>query len=97
MTYRLKDLNGEPELLRAQQEIFQIDRVIRRDYKKRQALVKWKGYSDEFNSWVLFRERTAINCKIGDLRLYEVFIAKMQPKMARPEGIHMPIKFHTKE
>ena len=58
ITYKLKDLNNEeikgsfyePELLKAKQEIFRIDKVIRRDYKKKQALVKWKGYSDEFNS-----------------------------------------------
>ena len=42
----------EPELLKAKQDIFRIDKVIRRDYKKKQALVKWKGYSDDFNSWI---------------------------------------------
>ena len=26
--------------------------VIRKDYKKNQALVKWLGYSDDFNSWI---------------------------------------------
>ena len=61
ITYRLKDLNDEkiqgsfyePELLKAKQDVFRIDKVIRRDYKKKQALVKWKGYSNDFNSWVL--------------------------------------------
>ena len=28
------------------------DEVIRRDYKKKQALVKRKGSSDDFNSWI---------------------------------------------
>ena len=63
-TYKLRDLRGEdiqgsfyePELLRAKQEVFRIDKVIRRDYKKKQALVKWKGYSDEFNSWIPFKD-----------------------------------------
>ena len=50
-TYRLKDLNNEeiqgsfyePELLKAKQGVFRIHKVIRRDYKKKQALVKWLG------------------------------------------------------
>ena len=63
-TYKLKDLNDEeiqgsfyePELLKAKQDIFRIDKVIRRDYKKKQALVKWKGYSDKFNSWIPLKD-----------------------------------------
>ena len=57
ITYRLKDLNNEeiqgsfyePELLKAKQYVFHIDKVIWRNYK-RQALVKWLGYSDDFHS-----------------------------------------------
>ena len=64
ITYKLKDLRDEeikgsfyePELLKAEQQVFRIDKVIRRDYKKKQALVKWKGYSDEFNSWVPMKD-----------------------------------------
>ena len=64
ITYKLKDLNDEeiqgnfyePELLKAKQEVFRIDKVIRRDYKKKQALVKWKGYSDNFNSWIPIKD-----------------------------------------
>ena len=64
ITYKLKDLNDEqikgsfyePELLKANQEIFRIDKVIRRDYKKKQALVKWKGYNDAFNSWIPIKD-----------------------------------------
>ena len=60
ITQRLKDLNNEeiqgsfyePELLPAKQDVFRIEKVIRRDYKKKQALVKWLGYSDDFNSWI---------------------------------------------
>ena len=60
ITYRLKDLNNEevqgsfyePVLLSAKQEVFRIEKVIRRDYKKKQALVKWLVYSDDFNSWI---------------------------------------------
>ena len=47
ITYRLKDLNNEeiqasfyePELLPAKQDVFRIEKVIRRDYKKKQGLV----------------------------------------------------------
>ena len=68
ITYELKDLNNEeikgsfyePELLKAKQDVFRIDKVIRRDYKKKQALVKWKGYSDDFNSWIPFRDLNII-------------------------------------
>ena len=45
ITYKLKDLNDEeikgsfyePELLKAKQDVFRIDKVIRRDYKKKRA------------------------------------------------------------
>ena len=68
ITYKLKDLNNEeikgsfyePELLKAKQEIFRIDKVIRRDYKKKQALVKWKGYNDTFNSWIPIKDLVAV-------------------------------------
>ena len=49
ITYRLKDLKNEetqgcfyePELLKAKKDIFRIDKVIRGDHKRKQALVKW--------------------------------------------------------
>ena len=64
ITYKLKDLNNEeiqvsfyePELLKAKQDVFRIDKVIRRDNKKKQALVKWMGYSNEFNSWIPMKD-----------------------------------------
>ena len=65
ITYRSKDLNNEEtqgrqgsfyEPLKAKQDIFRIDKVIRRDYKKKQALVKWLGYSDDFNSWIPLKD-----------------------------------------
>ena len=60
ITYRLKDLNKEEiqgsfyeaELRPAKQDVFRIEKVIRRDYKKKQALVKWLGYNDDFDSWI---------------------------------------------
>ena len=60
ITFKLKDLHGEeiegsfynPELSKAKEDVFRIEKIIRRNHKKKQALVKWKGYSDDFNSWV---------------------------------------------
>ena len=60
ITYKLKDLNNEeikesfyePELIKAKQDVFRNDKVIPRDYKKKRALVSWKGYSDDFKSWI---------------------------------------------
>ena len=57
-TYKIADLNGEeikgsfyePELQKTSQELFRIEKVIKRG--KTKSLVKWKGYSDDFNSWV---------------------------------------------
>ena len=64
ITYKIKDLNNEEirgsfyeaELLKTKQEVFRIDKIIRRDYKRKQALVKWKGYSDDFNSWIPIKD-----------------------------------------
>ena len=44
------------ELLKAEKDVFRIEKVIPRDYKKKQALVKRKGYSDDFNSWIAFKD-----------------------------------------
>ena len=40
----------EQELQKTTQEMFRIEKVIRR--KEHKSLVKWLGYKDEFNSWV---------------------------------------------
>ena len=58
ITYKLTDLQGEeikgtfyePELQKTEQQIFRIEKVIKKE--KGKSLVKWKGYSDKFNSWV---------------------------------------------
>ena len=39
---------------KAKQETFRIEKVLKRDYKKKLALVKWVGYPDKFNSWIKF-------------------------------------------
>ena len=62
VTYQVRDLNNEKilgsfytrELSPAKQNIFRIEKVIKRKNKK--ALVKWVGYSGKHNSWVLFSD-----------------------------------------
>ena len=62
VTYRIADLNGEeitgtfyaPELQKTSQELFRIEKVIKKG--KTKSLVKWKGYSDDFNSLVSNRD-----------------------------------------
>ena len=57
-TCTIEDTLGEPvqgtfyeqELQLSVQEMFRIERVLKK--KKNQVFVKWKGYSDAFNSWV---------------------------------------------
>ena len=58
ITYKLEDLQGEeikgtfyePELQKTEQQIFRIEKIIKKE--KGKSLVKWKGYPDKFNSWV---------------------------------------------
>ncbi len=58
VTYKIKDYNGEEiqgtfyeqELQKTNQEIFRIEKIIKKG--KTQSLVKWKGYPNSFNSWV---------------------------------------------
>ena len=58
VTYKIADLNGEeidgpfyePELQKTTQQLFRIEKVLEKGKKK--SVVKWKGYSDDFNLWV---------------------------------------------
>ena len=58
ITYKIADLQGEeikgtfyePELQKTEQQIFRIEKIIKKE--KNKSIVKWKGYSDKFNSWV---------------------------------------------
>ena len=64
VTYKIVDLMGkeikgtfyEQELQKAKQQTFRIEKIIRRDNKKKMALVKWSGYPDKFNSWVSLKD-----------------------------------------
>ena len=60
ITYKIKDLNDEiiegifyeKELQKTKNtsEVYIIDKIIRKN--KNKYLVKWRGYSDDFNSWI---------------------------------------------
>ena len=60
ITYKIRDELGEEikgvfyeqELQKAVQDVYRIEKVIRRDARKGKALVKWSGYPEKFNSWV---------------------------------------------
>ena len=60
ITYKIKDELGEEimgsfyesELQKAVQDVYRIEKVIRRDARKGKALVKWSGYPEKFKSWV---------------------------------------------
>ena len=62
VTYKIRDLKGEPiegsfyteELQKTDHNIYRIEKIIRKT--KNKALVKWKGYPDEFNSWVELKD-----------------------------------------
>ena len=64
VTYNIVDLMGEDikgsfyeqELQKAKQQTFRIEKIIRRDNKKKMASVKWSGYPDKFNSWVSLKD-----------------------------------------
>ena len=64
ITYSIVDLMGETidgsfyeqELQKTKQEMYRIEKVLRRDNKKKLALVKWSGYPDKFKSWVSLKD-----------------------------------------
>ena len=62
ITYKIRDGNGEAikgtfyreELQKTEQNIYRIEKIIRKRQGK--ALVKWKGYPDDFNSWIPLKD-----------------------------------------
>ena len=58
ITYKLVDLSGEEitgsfyeeEMQKTNQKTFRIKEILEKGEKS--FLVKWKGYSDKFNSWI---------------------------------------------
>jgi len=62
VTYRIKDYQDElvtgsfyeKELQKAKQEVYRIEKVIRKRTKngKKEIYVKWRGYPDNFNEWI---------------------------------------------
>ena len=52
MGEEIEGTSYEKELQKVKQQTFRIEKVLRRDNKKKKALVKWSGYSDKYNSWI---------------------------------------------
>ena len=54
----LKDHFMKPELLKTNQEIYRIEKVLRTRIKnkKKETYVKWKGYDNNFNQWIPYSE-----------------------------------------
>ena len=63
VTYKIKDTSGEeiqgtfyePELQKTKQEVYRIEKVLKKRTSNngvKQVYVKWKGYSNDFNSWI---------------------------------------------
>ena len=64
ITYKLKDLSGEEleggiyteQLQKTSQSIYRVDKILRRRRRAngvREAYVRWSGYPDKFNEWIL--------------------------------------------
>ena len=63
VTYKIKDLTGEvlegafytQQLQKTNQEIYRVDKVIRRRQRNgvEEVYVRWSGYPDKFNQWIL--------------------------------------------
>ena len=68
ITHKLKDLNNEeikgsfydPELLKPNRIYSELETSFG-EIKKKQALVKWKGYTDDFHSWIPLKDLKNIN------------------------------------
>ena len=62
VTYKLTDLKGEEirgsfykqELQKAKQDTFRIEKVLKKRTRNgtKELYVKWKGYSNDFNTWI---------------------------------------------
>ena len=62
-TYKITDLKGEEidgtfyqqELQKTKQEIYRIEKVLKKRTRNgtREVYVEWKGYNNDFNTWVL--------------------------------------------
>ena len=62
--YRIRDLADEDidgtfyreQLQKTNQNVYRIDRIVRKRPRTSEVLVKWSGYPDKFNSWIPERD-----------------------------------------
>ena len=62
VTYKIKDLRGEDikgsfypqKLQKTKQEVYRIEKVLKKRTSNgtKEVYVKWKGYNNNFNSWI---------------------------------------------
>ena len=68
--YKEENIEGsfyEQELQKSSQEVFKIDKVLKKDTKKKLAFVKWKDSDERFNSWVKLSELKKLKNTIRNL------------------------------
>jgi len=66
VTYKITDYNDEEiqgifyeqELQKTSLEVYRIEKIMKKDNTR--SLVKWRGYTESFNSWVDNKELTKI-------------------------------------
>ena len=83
MTYKIRDLNGEIiegifyekklQKTKNTSEVYIIEKIIRKN--KNKYLVKWRNYSDDFNSWINKDDSSIHYSKHSQFQFLEVKIA----------------------
>ena len=95
-TYAISDLNGEEitesfyekELQKTSQEKFRIEKILKRKGDK--LYVKWKGYSNSFNSWI--NKKRPCKCLKDTSCKQRIKMSKYFPKPFKSFGRNINVK-----